>query len=107
MFIHFGSPHIVIASLVISIHPIVFNTTAVMISSAPMVFFFIVDNFVLFLNQMPCWNGVRTVPFAVARATSANTSVRSNFLLLLSHKCNDLFVEFQLEFSNFSAKCKI
>ncbi len=91
MFIHFGSPRIVIASLVISIHPVVFNTTAVMISSAPILFFSIVDNFVLFLNQTPCWNGVRTVPFAVARATSANTSVRSNFFLLLSFKCNDLF----------------
>jgi hypothetical protein len=63
MFIYFGSPRIVIASLMIIIHPVVFNTTAVMISSAPIVFFSIVDNFVLFLNQTPCWNGVRTIPF--------------------------------------------
>ncbi len=103
MFIHFGSPCIVIASLVISIHPIVFNTTAVMISGAPIEFFFIDDNFVFFLNQTPCWNGVRTVPFAAVRAISANTSV--NFFLLLSCKRIDLFVKFQLELSNFSAKC--
>ncbi len=104
-FNYFRSPCIVIAILVISIHPVVFNTTAVMISSAPMVFFSIVDNFVLFLNQTPCCNGVRTVPFAAARATSANTSIRSNFFLLLSCKCNDLLVKFQLEFGIFSGKC--
>ncbi len=72
--IHFGSPRIVIASLVISIYPDVFNTTVVMISSAPMVLFSNFDNFVLFLNQLSCWNGVRTIPFAavMVRATSAN-----------------------------------
>jgi hypothetical protein len=104
-FVHFGSPLIVIASLVISIHSVVFNTAAVVISSAPIVFFTIVDNFFLFFNQMPCWSSVRTIPFPVARATSAKTSIRSNFFVLLSCECDDLFVEFQLEFRSFSAKC--
>jgi hypothetical protein len=54
MFVHFGSPLIVRASFVISIHSVVLNTAAVVISSAPIVFFTIVDNFFLFLNQMPC-----------------------------------------------------
>ncbi len=77
-FVPFGSPLIVIASLAISIHSVVFNTAAVVISSAPIVLFTIVDDFVLFLNKIPCCKCIMTVHFPVARATSAATSIRSN-----------------------------
>ncbi len=97
--IHIFAPCIMYAWFMVCIHSIMLFTTAVMITSAPVIVFSIDSNHVFLFNQAPCRNCVRTL-FRMMISIWIEIGSRSGsnpfFICGLCCKISDLLIKFGL-----------